>query len=121
MEILNEQGKALKGSKILVLGVAYKKDIDDYRESPVLPILDKLTNFGAEWVAVDPYVSEFKLNGNVIKTEAFEEHLFTNTDLTIIATNHTDFDYNLIQDKSAYVFDTRNAYNKQNLINYTKL
>lgn len=121
MEILNEQGKSLRGAKIVVLGVAYKKDIDDYRESPVLPILNILTNFGADWITVDPYVSEFKLNDNVIKTEAFEEQLLTNADLTIIATNHSDFDYDLIQDKSAYVFDTRNAYNKRKQINYAKL
>src|SRR5699024_1515577 len=67
MEILNEDGIALKGANILVLGIAYKKDIDDYRESPVLPILEKLDNFGANWTVVDPYVRKFRYK-KVIKT-----------------------------------------------------
>lgn len=121
MEILNEQGKALKGSKIAVLGVAYKKDIDDYRESPVLPILERLTQFGADWTVVDPYVAEFKLAGQFVQTAALSEELLEGADLTIIATNHSDFDYDMIQEKSKFVFDTRNSYTQQDAVNYSKL
>lgn len=108
MEILNEHGKALKDSKITVLGVAYKKDIDDYRESPVLPILDKLTKFGARWVAVDPHIEEFKMNGQIYRTEELSEQILEQADLTLIATNHSGFNYEMIIDKSKVVFDTRN-------------
>lgn len=121
MEILNEEGKSIRGSKVVVLGVAYKKDIDDYRESPVLPILEILTQFGADWVAVDPYVTSFKLNGEFIETEALSEELLTNSDLTIIATNHTNFDYEMIKNKSKFVFDTRNSYKNPKNRNYMKL
>lgn len=111
MEILNEQGKSLKESKVLVLGVAYKKDIDDYRESPVLPILDKLTKFGAEWAVVDPFISKFKLNDEFVETvEATDEKLKT-SDLVLIATDHSKFNYERIIDKSKAVLDTRNVLN----------
>ncbi|MEH7523979.1 nucleotide sugar dehydrogenase [Bacillus sp. JJ1503] len=122
IEILNDQGKTLKGAKILVLGVAYKKDIDDYRESPVLPILDKLTKYGAAWSVVDPYVKNFKLNGNIYKTEKLNKELVEQADLTVIATNHSGFDYDLIMNKSNIVFDTRNTrQNKHYSKKYIKL
>ncbi|KGR73970.1 UDP-N-acetyl-D-glucosamine dehydrogenase [Ureibacillus sinduriensis BLB-1 = JCM 15800] len=111
MEILNEQGKSLKESKILILGVAYKKDIDDYRESPVLPILDKLTKFGAKWAVVDPFISKFKLNDEFVETvEATDEKLKT-SDLVLIATNHSNFNYERIIGNSKAVLDTRNVLN----------
>jgi len=109
-EILNEQKKSLNGSKILVLGVAYKKDIDDYRESPVLPILDRLTKVGAEWEVVDPYVPEFKLNGEMVETMALTEENLKDADLVVIATNHSGFDYGMIGEKSKLILDTRNSY-----------
>ncbi|MGE7982544.1 nucleotide sugar dehydrogenase [Solibacillus sp. NPDC093137] len=121
MEILNEQGKALKGAKVVVLGIAYKKDIDDYRESPVLPILERLTKFGAEWVAVDSNIPTFKLNGEMISTVQLDEKLIESADLTIIATNHSDFDYEMIKNCSKMLFDTRNSYDKPQYPNYVKL
>jgi len=114
-EILNEQKKSLNGSKILVLGVAYKKDIDDYRESPVLPILDRLTKVGAEWEAVDPYVPEFKLNGEMVETVELTEEKLREADLVVIATNHSGFDYGMISDKSKAILDTRNTYETPNI------
>ena len=108
-EILNEQKKSLNGSKILVLGVAYKKDIDDYRESPVLPILDRMTKVGVEWQAVDPHVPEFNFNGEMVKTVKLTEAVLTEADLVLIATNHSGFDYEMISDKSNAIFDTRNT------------
>lgn len=109
MEILNEQGKSLKNSKILVLGVAYKKDIDDYRESPVLPILSKLTKAGAKWIAVDPHVKEFKLNGKLEKTKNLQEVNIEEADLVLITTNHSSFDYESVAKKAKVIFDTRNS------------
>ncbi|KAB7707403.1 nucleotide sugar dehydrogenase [Bacillus aerolatus] len=119
--ILNKQGKALKGSKILVLGVAYKKDIDDYRESPVLPILGKLTQAGADWAVSDPHIEEFKLKGKIHETVNLTEELLEQADLTVIATNHSAFDYQTIMRKSQAIFDTRNTYSETEQSKYLKL
>ncbi|RJS60674.1 nucleotide sugar dehydrogenase [Bacillus sp. PK3_68] len=121
MEILNERGKALKGSNILVLGVAYKKDIDDYRESPVLPILEKMTQAEANWTAVDPHVREFKLKGKLHTTAHLTDELLEQADLTVIATNHSLFDYQTIMRKSQAIFDTRNTYRNKEQSKYLKL
>ncbi|WHX26167.1 nucleotide sugar dehydrogenase [Virgibacillus halodenitrificans] len=111
MEILNKDGKALNGANILVLGVAYKKDIDDYRESPVLPILEKLDEYGANWTAVDPYVREFKFkDGTHVPLVNVSSEKLRSADLVLIATNHSDFDYKEILSSSTVIFDTRNSF-----------
>lgn len=110
MELLNEQGISLKESKILVLGVAYKKDIDDFRESPVLPILKKLTSFGAKWTVVDPHVKEFNMGKNTYQTKDLTAELLNSHDLTLITTNHSSFDYKMIEEKSKVIFDTRRSF-----------
>lgn len=113
MEILNKERKALNGSNVLVLGVAYKKDIDDYRESPVLPILEKLEDAGAICTVVDPYVKEFKYQKTVrLSVENITTEMVNNADLVIIATDHSDFDYEKIVANSKAIFDTRNAISK---------
>ncbi|WP_172371589.1 nucleotide sugar dehydrogenase [Sporosarcina jiandibaonis] len=109
-EILNEQKKAMNGSKVLVLGVAYKKDIDDYRESPVLPILERLTKYGADWEVSDPHVEEFKLEGEMVETVMLTEEKLEEADLVVIATNHSEFDYELIKSTAKAILDTRNSY-----------
>ncbi|MGN7298757.1 nucleotide sugar dehydrogenase [Ferdinandcohnia sp. SAFN-114] len=109
MQILNKEKKALNGSKVLVLGVAYKKDIDDVRESPALLILDELEKAGADFKVVDPHVPSFRLNGRTIEPLQLNEELLEEADLVIITTNHTAFDYELIAEKSKVIFDTRNA------------
>ncbi|MCG7343986.1 nucleotide sugar dehydrogenase [Sporosarcina sp. ACRSL] len=119
-EILNQQAKALKGSKILVLGVAYKKDIDDYRESPVLPILERLTDAGADWKVSDPHIPNFKLNGEIIQTVRLTEDMLIEADLVLIATNHSEFQYEMIQKLSKAILDTRNALDNAQR-NYYKL
>ncbi|MHA6250720.1 nucleotide sugar dehydrogenase [Oceanobacillus sp. CAU 1775] len=112
IEILNKEGKALNGSKILVLGVAYKRDIDDYRESPVLPILEKLDESGANWTAVDPYVPEFKFKNQIqIPTKRTTNEMLEKADLILLATNHSLFDYEQIAAKGNVIFDTRNSFN----------
>ncbi|MFC0272232.1 nucleotide sugar dehydrogenase [Metabacillus herbersteinensis] len=109
MHILNDDGKALRGSKVVILGVAYKKDIDDMRESPVLPILTKLYKEGADVVVVDPYVPKFKLNGEVIETHALSKELIEQADVVLLTTDHSNFDYNLIGTSARVLFDTRNG------------
>jgi UDP-N-acetyl-D-glucosamine dehydrogenase len=109
MHILNEDGKALRGSKIVVLGVAYKKDIDDVRESPVLPILNRLKNEGAEFTVVDPYVPSFKLGNEIVETVPLTKELLEEADLVLLTTDHSNFDYDLIGEHAKVMFDTRNG------------
>lgn len=112
MEILNKEGKALNGANVLILGVAYKKDIDDYRESPVIPILNLMDNAGANWEVVDPYITEFKLNGNMVETVELTNNRLKNADLVVIATDHTAFNYEEIEKYSKVIFDTRHTMKK---------
>lgn len=112
MEILNKEGKALNGANVLILGVAYKKDIDDYRESPVIPILNLMDNAGAKWEVVDPHIAEFKLNGNMVETVELTNDRLKNADLVVIATDHTAFNYEEIEKYSKVIFDTRHTMKK---------
>lgn len=122
LEVLNDYGKALKGSTVAVLGVAYKKDIDDYRESPSLPIISMLRARGAEVLVVDPYVSSYKCDGEIYNTTQLNEELLRRSDLTLLLTDHSDFDYNSINENSNVIFDTRNAMKEvANKKNYYKL
>ncbi|WP_059173062.1 nucleotide sugar dehydrogenase [Bacillus sp. FJAT-27445] len=112
-ELLNVQGKAINGSKIVVLGVAYKKDIEDYRESPVLPILERLSKAGANWVAVDPHVKKFKLNGEQVLCEELHKDLLIEADLVMITTNHSCFDLEMLKNNAKIILDTRNTFEPQ--------
>ncbi|MBS4190229.1 nucleotide sugar dehydrogenase [Bacillus sp. FJAT-49705] len=109
MQVLNEDGKALRGAKVAVLGVAYKKDIDDVRESPVLKIVELLEHHGADYKVVDPYVASFKSCNQKIETVEMTKQLLNDADLVLVTTDHTDFDYEVIAKESKVIFDTRNA------------
>ncbi|MCB6295542.1 nucleotide sugar dehydrogenase [Anaerostipes caccae] len=108
--ILNRFSKSLSNSKILILGVAYKQDIDDYRESPALKIIDLLQANGALVKYFDPYISQYRYNGKIaygldeINCEVLQEF-----DLVMITTAHTSVDYKLVQENSLAVFDTKNV------------
>lgn len=124
MKLLNKHGKALNEANVLVLGVAYKKDVNDYRESPALPILEKLTELNANWQVVDPYVREFFLNENLYHTtNNVTVELLEIADLVLITTNHSDFDYKKVANYARLIFDTRNAVPEKfvSLDNYYKL
>jgi UDP-N-acetyl-D-glucosamine dehydrogenase len=121
MQILNQEGKPLKGAKVLVLGVAYKKDIDDCRESPVIAILEMLEGAGAHWKVVDPHVPEFKFKGQMKATEKLTAEMLAEADLVLITTDHSCFDYDLIAAKAKVVFDTRNALKDKRPLIYYKL
>ncbi len=109
-KILNRYKKALNGSKILILGVAYKQDIDDYRESPAIRVIDELEKLGAEVVYYDPYIPEYKDNGRVKKGEAeLTPELLKEVDLVIITTAHSNIDYQFVQQHAKFIFDTKNA------------
>ncbi len=107
---LNEHSKSLKGSRILVLGLAYKRDIDDLRESPSLPILEMLRDKGAEVFYNDPYFPtvgrgrHYDLNMTNTPLDNLGQY-----DAVIIVTDHSDYDYKAIVEQSQLVVDTRNA------------
>ena len=110
MKVLNRNKKAMNGAKVLVLGVAYKNDIDDYRESPALNVIDHLIEQGAETVYYDPLIPEYKHKGKIHTGEKeLTDDLIRNADIVVICTAHTCFDYDHIQKLAKEIFDTRNA------------
>ena len=110
MAILNRHKKALNGSKVLVLGVAYKNDIDDYRESPAIDVIEKLIESGAETEFYDPYIPTFREHGKEYKgIEKIDADIVAGYDLVVITAAHSVFDYEMIQKNAQAIFDTRNA------------
>jgi len=109
-KILNRFRKALNGAKVLVLGVAYKQDIDDYRESPALHVIRHLEEAGADVAYYDPWVPECKEHGVQRKGEPeLTAELLKSVDLVIVTTAHTNVDYDFMQKHAVFVFDTKNA------------
>jgi len=109
-KILNRFKKALNGSKILMLGVAYKQDIDDYRESPALDVIEILEKHGAVVTYYDPWVAEYQHKGKVVKGEKeLSASLLEEADLVIITTAHSNVDYDLVQKHAKAIFDTKNV------------
>lgn len=109
-KILNHFKKAMNGSRILVLGVAYKQDIDDYRESPGIRLIQELEKEGAEVLYYDPYVPQY-YEGEVLRKgkQQLNAELILSVDLVVIATAHTNVDYELVQKYAKAIFDTKNA------------
>ena len=108
--LLNKVKKPLNGSRVLVLGVAYKQDIDDYRESPAINVIRHLEERGAEVVFYDPYIKEYKDEGNTKQgEESLTKELIESADLVVVTTAHTNIDYDFVQQHAKLVFDTKNA------------
>ncbi|PID82589.1 MAG: UDP-N-acetyl-D-glucosamine dehydrogenase [Clostridiales bacterium] len=109
--ILSNLKKPLNGSKILVLGIAYKNDIDDYRESPAISVIEKLEEEKAEVDFFDPYISSYKENGNDKSgIEKIDEEILNSYDLVVVTTAHSNIDYEMVQRGSKFIFDTKNAF-----------
>ncbi|TYZ29117.1 nucleotide sugar dehydrogenase [Selenomonas caprae] len=109
-EILNRFGKSIKNAKVLILGVAYKQDIDDYRESPALNVIEEFNKRGAEVTFYDPWVSSYKFKGEVHHGETeLTKELLENADIVVVTTAHTNVDYEFVQKNAKVVFDTKNA------------
>jgi len=107
---LNQHGKALKGAKVLVLGVAYKKDIDDLRESPALTIIELLQKDGAEVSYNDPYFPSIGKGRHYdLQMKCVPVDDVSNYDCVLIVTDHSDYDYAWIVEHASLVVDTRNA------------
>lgn len=102
--------KAMNGAKVLVLGVAYKNDIDDYRESPALKVIEELQKEGAEVKFYDPWISKYKYKGEIHEgLEKLDEETVKNADIVIFTAAHSNFDYDMISKNAKAIFDTRNA------------
>lgn len=109
-KVLNKQKKAMANSKILVLGVAYKNDIDDYRESPALKLIDLLKKEDATVDFYDPYIPNYRYMGEVYTgIESISPERLQSYDLVVIATAHKSYNLEMIQKYSKVIFDTRNA------------
>lgn len=109
-KILNRFKKSLNGSKILVLGVAYKQNIDDYRESPGIKVIEVLKTEGANVRYYDPYILEYREKGTVMKGQALlSAELVESMDLVIITTAHSNIDYQLVKKHAKFIFDTKNV------------
>ena len=106
---LNEQGRAVRGSQVLVVGVAYKKDIDDLRESPALDILRLLHQRGASVVYHDPFVSHVKEDGLDLRSVPLTADALAKADCVIIVTDHSSVDYRLVAQHARVVVDTRHV------------
>ena len=106
---LNQKGKSLKGAKILVLGVAYKKDLDDWRESPSLKVMEILDKMSADVSYNDPHVSRVKAGNKFYPSSVLSGKSIKQYDCCVIATAHSVYDYNLIAKNAKLIIDTRNA------------
>lgn len=113
-EFLNEQGKPIKGSKILLLGMAYKKDVDDPRESPSFILMEELLRRGADLSYNDPHVPrlpKMRHHPNLPDMTSVEltPEVLASQDCVLIATDHSAYDYSFIVQHASFVLDTRNA------------
>ena len=116
MDALNDQSKSLKGSKVIVLGLAYKKNVDDPRESPSIKLLELLQAKGAEIAFSDPYIPVFpRMREHYfdLKSTPLTEETLSSADCILISTDHDDFDYDLIQKHSKLIVDTRGRYQQR--------
>ncbi len=115
LEVMNLHKKALNGSKVLILGAAYKKNVDDMRESPSLKLIEIFRNKGAEVDYNDPYVPKLpatrKYQYDMTSIELTAENL-AKYDLVLLSTDHDDYDYQFIYENSNLIIDTRNAFEK---------
>ena len=109
MEALNDRGKSLNDAKVLVLGVAYKKDVEDARESPSLKLIQLLREKGADISYNDPYVASIQISDETLTSVELADELLSMSDCVVIATDHSGYDYQNIVDKASLVFDARGA------------
>src|SRR5581483_9063603 len=106
---LNEHGKCLNGSSILALGVAYKRDISDMRESPALDVMRLLLQRHARLAYIDQHVPSFALNGITYHTQTLSSEALREADCVLILTDHSDVDYAQVAREARLLVDTRNA------------
>jgi len=108
-EALNTTKKPINGSRIHVLGVAYKRDVNDMRESPALDIIELLGKRGAEISYSDPWVPELRTDGHALKSVDFDKAITGRPDCVVICTDHSKFTYDALVQSGVVIVDTRNA------------
>ena len=106
---LNRIKKSVRGSKILILGVAYKKDIDDPRESPAIPIILDILRKGGDVSYHDPHIPQLQVDDRIFYSKPLDKNLVKNADCVVILTDHANVDYKMIEKEAKLVIDTRNA------------
>jgi len=120
-DVLNERGKCLKKARILLVGMAYKRDVEDIRESPALKIAEILCEKGAILSYHDSYIPKIKINGVIYPSSELTQELLKDSDLVLITTDHTNIDYNMIVEYSECIYDTRNVLKDINSENIYRL
>jgi nucleotide sugar dehydrogenase len=118
---LNDRGRAVKDSKILVLGVAYKPDVADARESPAVKVINLLHRRGALLAFHDPYIEAISMNGGSLRRTDLTNTAVARADLVAVLTPHHAYDLEWVADHAKLVFDARNAYNGARRENVTRL
>ncbi len=111
---LNDEKKSVRGSRVLVLGIAYKKDIDDMRESPALDVIRLLEEQGAVVTYHDPFVPSFVEDGHKMESVPLTDDVLTKSDAVVVVTDHSNVDYQRVVDRASVVVDTRNATSQTN-------
>ena len=110
MHILNKHKKAINGAKVLILGVAYKQDIDDYRESPAIRVINELQKVGADVSFYDPWIPEYREDGKTVKgLPELSPEIVAGYDLVMITAAHSNVDYEMVQEHAKVIFDTKNV------------
>jgi UDP-N-acetyl-D-glucosamine dehydrogenase len=108
-DALNDDAKPLRGSRVLVLGITYKPDVADTRESPALAVLERLLVEGANAVFHDPFVPEVVVNGRSLASTTIDQAALRDADCVVIATDHSTYDWEWIVAQARLIVDTRNA------------
>jgi UDP-N-acetyl-D-glucosamine dehydrogenase len=109
---LNDDQRSVKGSRVLILGIAYKRDIDDMRESPALDVMRLLEERGAQVDYHDPWVASFRENGHSKAGVELSKEVLERADAVVVITDHSGVDYQFVADNTRLVVDTRNATSK---------
>ena len=116
MKALNERGRCMNGAKVVMMGIAYKEEIEDMRESPALKVLEHLEKNLAHVSIVDPYVSQFQWDGKTVKTVNLTEELIKESDAVVITTAHKkNINYKMIVTNARYIFDAKNVLSKMGI------
>jgi len=118
--VLNRNQKCVNGTKVLLIGMTYKKDVSDVRESPALDMMRLLETGGAQVDYSDPYVAQLRVDDVVKKSVSIEPATIQEYDLLVMVTNHSDFDYAMIQKSARLIFDARNVF-REDFDNVVKL
>jgi len=111
-KLLGSRNVRLKGAKILILGLAYKKDVKDLRESPAIEIIETLQSKGAKISFYDPFLPFLKIHEIDLKRIELSKNNLKTFDCVIVVTDHSNVDYNFIKNNAKLIFDTRNVYKR---------